>query len=321
MTIGTPPSLDIIIVNWNSGRLLRQCVESIRGALRECFELRRLVVVDNGSSDDSLELIVADFTELRIVRNRANRGFAAACNQGSKGTTADYLLFLNPDTRLYEDSLVGAIAYLEQGGKEHIGICGIQLVDESGSIARTCARFPSPMSLLVVALGFDKVLPGVFRGPAMSEWNHESTRLVDQVIGAFFLVRTSLWERLNGFDERFFVYYEEVDFSLRARKAGFSSIYLNTAQAFHKGGGTSRQVLDLRLYYSLRSRISYMRKHFAMTYVNLLTAIFLSVEPLTRLTWAICRLRPAEFSATARAYRLLYTDLLTGQAQGRPVRE
>ena len=154
----------------------------------------------------------------------------------------------------------------------------------------------------------------------MAEWNHESTRQVDQVIGAFFMVRTSLWEQLNGFDERFFVYYEEVDFSLRARDAGFSSIYLDTAQAFHKGGGTSRQVLDMRLYYSLRSRISYVRKHFATMYVKVLTATFLIVEPLTRLAWAISRLRLAEFSATTRAYRLLYSDLLTAQPQRQPAK-
>lgn len=318
MTIGTRPSLDIIIVNWNSGLLLRQCVASVRGALRQNFVLERVVVVDNASGDESLEHIAVDFADLRIVRNGVNRGFARACNQGATGTTADYLLFLNPDTRLYENSLSSAMAYLEEGGKEHIGICGIQLLDDSGAIARTCSRFPSPMSLLALALGLDKVLPGVFRGPCMSEWDHESTRQVDQVIGAFFMVRRNLWERLNGFDERFFVYYEEVDFSLRARSAGFSSIYLNTARAFHKGGGTSRQVLDLRLYYSLRSRISYIRKHFTLIHVKLLTAIFLYVEPLARLAWAICRLRAAEFSATARAYRLLYTDLLTGQSQGRP---
>ena len=97
----------------------------------------------------------------------------------------------------------------------------------------------------------------------MREWNHEESREVDQVMGAFFLVRQKLFEEWGGFDERFFVYLEDVDFSSRARRVGWRSFYMAGVKAYHKGGGTSEQIKSTRLFYSLRSRILYSYKHFS----------------------------------------------------------
>jgi len=109
--------LDIVIVNWNSGEQLKSCLESIVKTDKTGFELNKVVVVDNASSDNSLFGLEEIDLPLKIIRNSTNRGFAAACNQGAKESDADYLLFLNPDTVLFKDSLSKPIAFMEKSGK------------------------------------------------------------------------------------------------------------------------------------------------------------------------------------------------------------
>ncbi len=115
-------SLDIVIVNWNTGGQLRACLASIAAAAQDGFVLNRVVVVDNGSKDGSAEGLQDFSVPLMVLRNRENRGFAAACNQGAQGSAADYLLFLNPDVRLYPDSLARPIRFMEEPVNARIGI-------------------------------------------------------------------------------------------------------------------------------------------------------------------------------------------------------
>lgn len=299
--------LRIIVVNWNSGTLLRDCVRSIEGAGRAGFDLEKLVIVDNGSTDDSLAGLVSTTFPLEIIENGENRGFAAACNQGARGSDAEYLLFLNPDTRLFVDSLTVPLAFMETPENQRVGICGIQLLDEAGTVARSCARFPAPGMFYAAMFGLDRCLPRL--GHFMREWDHAEDLEVDHVIGAFFLTRRSLFEALGGFDTRFFVYLEDLDFSLRARLAGWGSHYLASASAFHKGGGTSDQVKAARLFYSLRSRLLYGFKHFSPPQAALLAAATLTIEPLTRLAFALLRGALPAVGETLAGYRMLYRDL------------
>lgn len=303
------PSLDIVIVNWNAGSLLRDCVHSIGEARQDGFSLDRVVVVDNGSTDGSLDGLDSTSLPLWIIRNRDNLGFAAACNQGAHDSRADYLLFLNPDTRLFADSLAVPITFMEAEANQSVGICGIQLVDERGVVGRSCARFPTPRMFLSKIFGLDRLFPGFFQSHFMEEWGHSENREVDHVIGAFFLLRRQLFEQLNGFDQRFFVYLEDLDFSFRAEKAGWSSFYLADAQAFHKGGGTSEQVKAKRLFYSLRSRILYGYKHFTPIQATLLLASTLCFEPLTRLAFNLLHGAFKSAGETISGYLLLYRAL------------
>ncbi|MFH2025875.1 MAG: glycosyltransferase family 2 protein [bacterium] len=303
--------MDVVLVNWNAGPQLAEAVTSI--AQHHHNLVSSVIIIDNASIDDSLAQVEA-FTglpfQLQIIRNADNRGFGAACNQGAAMATEDYLLFLNPDTCLLENSLSAPLSFMEQPENTGVGICSIQLLDESGRVARSCARFPSLGIFLAQVLGLNK-LPG-FRslGQQMAEWDHSGgTRDVDQVIGAFFLVRRSVFESLGGFDERFFVYFEEVDFSLRARQAGWRTVYLTEAQTFHAGGGTSRQVKAKRLFYSLRSRLLYGFKHFSKLNAWLLLLITITVEPCARLALALSRRSSGEASNTLSAYRMLLTSI------------
>lgn len=303
-------SIDIIIVNWNGGRQLRDCLATIAKADRNGLELQRVVVVDNASIDGSLQMLDAVDLPLTLVRNPVNRGFAAASNQGAQESQADYLLFVNPDTRLDRRALTAPIAVAEHPENQRVGIIGIQLVDDSGRVLRTCARFPTARRFLAAMVGLDRALPTLFRPHFMLEWDHAEDRDVDQVMGAFFLVRRSLFKELNGFDERFFVYFEEVDFSVRARARGWRTRFVTQAQAFHRGGGATEHVRARRLFYLLRSRIRYAQKHFDNLAALLVTLGTLFVEPFTRFVLTILRRSPGEFINTVKGYGLLWAALL-----------
>jgi N-acetylglucosaminyl-diphospho-decaprenol L-rhamnosyltransferase len=299
------PSVDIMIVNWNAGDFLRRCLESIPPARTVEFELKRVVVVDNASSDGSLNTITRLDLPLTVIRNTENRGFSAACNQGASDSVADYLLFLNPDTCLYHDSLARPIRFMEDPGNAGVGICGIKLVDQVGEIATACARFPSLSIYVSQMFGLNRFFPRYFpRHFLLSEELMES-REVDQVIGAFFLVRRDLFKRLEGFDERFFVYFEEVDLSLRAKQQGYASYYLSDAEALHVGRVSSRQISAMSLYYSLSSRLKYAMKHFRPWEARGLILLTFSVEFFTRMVWATTGSSVYGFRDILYAYKLL----------------
>ncbi|HHV83196.1 MAG TPA: glycosyltransferase family 2 protein [Tepidanaerobacter syntrophicus] len=301
--------VDIIVVNWNSRDQLQECLRSIELSTKKEENIGRIVIVDNASVDGSANDLQNFNLPLTIIRNKVNRGFAVACNQGAAGSEADYLLFLNPDVQLFENSLSAPIAFMERPENQHIGIVGIQLVDEEGCVRRTCARFPTSRQFFAKMLGLDRLFPRVFPSHFMVEWDHKNSREVDQVIGAFFLVRRNLFEMLGGFDERFFVYFEEVDFSLRARQLGYSSFYLTEAQAYHKGGGSSEQIKARRLFYSLRSRILYGYKHFSWIAATMLMLGTIIVEPLSRIVLGVAHRSGSEIVETCRAYRMLWGSM------------
>lgn len=301
--------VDIIIVNWNAGKQLYECLKSISDLNEDGFKLDRIVVVDNASTDNSADGLEDLTLPLEIIRNNKNIGFAAACNKGAESSNADYLLFLNPDIRLFADSLSAPSNYMQNTGQDKIGICGIQLVDDSGNVGRTCARFPTLIYFVLEILGLNKLFPKLFFSYCMTEWDHKGCKIVDHVMGAFFFVRHSLFKELGGFDERFFVYLEDVDFSLRAYKAGWKSIFLSTAKAYHKGGGISEQVKARRLFYSLRSRIFYGYKHFKWLPATILMLLILFIEPWTRLIWNIIRGSIKELTETFYSYFLLWKEI------------
>ncbi len=304
-----PPSLDIIIVNWNAGQQLRDCLESVESARLDGFSLGRVVVVDNASSDGSLDGLDSLTLPLKIIRNSVNRGFGAACNQGAALCDASYLLFLNPDTVLFENSLAVPLAFMEDEANQDVGICGIQLVDEKGHVAHTCARFPTLWRFAAQAIGLNKVPLMGSTGVHMQDWMHSQTKMVDHVMGAFFLVRRCIFESLEGFDERYFVYFEDIDFSFRTGRDGWKSIYLADAQAYHIGGGTSRQVKATRLFYSLRSRLLYGFKFFPLWQAWILFGLILFIEPVSRTLFSLLRGGVRDVRNTWSGYSMLYRDL------------
>lgn len=300
---------DIVIVNWNSGPMLRDCIESV---INYHDGVGRIVVVDNGSSDASANLPDALAAACDIVLANENLGFAKACNLGASRCASPYVLFLNPDARLIEPSVARAIAFMESPEGARYGICGVKLLGRHGDVERHCANFTDASTYLGQALGVAGRFPRLFTPHFMRDFDHGHSRPVDQVIGAFFFVRRSLFDALGGFDERYFVYFEEVDFALRARKAGHDTYYLADATAYHYGGGTSENVKAKRLFYSLRSRLQYARQHFSTPSFITTAMVTLVLEPLSRLAQAAARGSMADVGNVLQAYLLLARDLLPG---------
>ena len=292
--------VDIVIVNWNAGSYLQDCVKSIVANKNE--NIGTVVIVDNGSTDNSLSLLPNNKTYINIIREKINHGFGKACNIGASYTDSKYILFLNPDTKINESSINLAINFMEKESSSDVGICGVQLKDEHG-ITASCSRFPSLLNIFSSSIGLSKLFFKL--GAPMKDFSHASSIEVDQVMGAFFLIRAKLFNQCNGFDERFFVYYEEVDLSKRIKDFGFKSIFLADCNAYHVGGGVSQQVKAKRLFYSLRSRILYSNKHF--NFLSYLAIYFLSllVEPISRILFSLLRLDYKAISETISAYKLL----------------
>jgi len=305
--ISNRPSIDIIIVNWNSGGLLKNCIQSIPAALDGSFKLNRVIVVDNNSSDNSLNFEFDQNLPITFIKNQENSGFARACNQGASGSEADFLLFLNPDTVLYSDSLSKPSRFLADNPK--IGIVGVQLVNEEGDVARNCARFPTPFKMIYTSFGLDKIFPRIFPGHFMKEWDHQSDREVDQVMGSFFMIRRDLFVRLKGYDESFFVYFEDLDLALRAKKLGYSNYYLSSTRIYHKGGGTTESIKAMRLALILHSSLIYCKKHFNMVAYLLIFCATVIVEPMTRLVDSVLKGQPGEMKEVLKGYKLLFRRL------------
>jgi GT2 family glycosyltransferase/glycosyltransferase involved in cell wall biosynthesis len=302
------PRLDIVIVNWNAGALLRTCLESLAGSACHGLLLDRVVVVDNASCDISLEALVRPAPQVTI-RNARNVGFAAACNQGAAGSTADYLLFLNPDVILDPDSLAGAIAFMEAKENQEIDISGIRLRDAEGRTQRCCARFPTPARMVGHAVALDKLAPRLAAPHFLTDWDHEDSRDVPQVMGAFLLIRRAAFERLGGFDERFFLYYEDVDLCYRLVRDGGRCAHNAAVSAMHVGGGTTNAIKARRQFLAAQSRILYTKKHFGPLAAAAVGLAALIGEPALRLLRGAARRSRREIIDSAKGAFMLWRAL------------
>ena len=271
--------VDVVIVNWNSGTQAKDAVEAI--LVQGSASVASIVVVDNASSDGSVELIPDD-NRLKIVKNAQNVGFGAACNTGARFGSAQFILLLNPDTRVEPDTISSAVSFMQSPGGEAYTTCGVKLYDEGGKIQRHCARIPGMRSLVGEATGFSVLLPKLFPPILMTEFDHLESRDVPHVIGAFYLVRRSAFERVNGFDEDFFVYFEDLDLSKRIQNEDGRIRYLADVQCFHKGGGTSEQIKAMRLALSMESRLRFAHKHLQPSSAAVVAVLMRNIEPLVR---------------------------------------
>jgi GT2 family glycosyltransferase len=277
-------------------------------SVRRQHEVARIIVVDNGSSDNCAA-VVNEFPGVQLRQNTSNHGFAAACNEGAAGSRAEYLLFLNPDTRVESDTVDKVIASMSRPENASVGIGGIRLQDETGEPSLCCSRFPTTWSFLLEMSGLDRLGRGPFKARHLTVGELNKDRDVDQVIGAFLLIRRSLFEALEGFDERFFVYFEEVDLSLRVRAQGYRSRYIAGASATHIGRVSSNQSKALRLFYFVRSRFLYARKHLGTPSFVLILLCSIFIEPVVRACSAATGRSQSTLRQVAGGYRELYISL------------
>jgi len=300
------PAVDIVIVNWNAGAPLRDCV----AALDTGTAAGRLhvIVVDNASTDGSAEELVVTAARLSVIRNAENRGFAAACNQGAAVGHAPLLLFLNPDVRVAPDTIAQTVNFLADPTQTATGIVGVRLLDRQGRTSRTCARRPTVAAMLLRTLFLDRIMPNIVLPHFMTEWDHLDTRPVDQVMGAFLMIRRELFERASGFDQRFFVYYEDLDLCLRMTDDGHAAMHFAGSTAMHDGGGTTSAVKDRRLFYETNSRVRFMHKWHGMVAASVLAMLIALVELPLRVCGTMAR-APGDGGMVVRGAGLFWRNL------------
>lgn len=300
-------SISIVIVNWNSGEFLKDCIESIY--LNEIDLVEKIIIVDNGSTDNSTTFLSSlKHSNLYLYKLGFNSGFAAACNYGAQKADTEFILFLNPDARLDHNSLSIPLKFMKDEDNSKVGICGVSIFNEKELITTSTSRFPNISNIFFESIGVSKLFNSL--GRHMHNFNHKSDREVDQLIGAFNFIRNDLFKKLDGFDERFFVYYEEVDFAYRAKNNGFSSYFLSTGKVYHYGGGVSQKVISRRTFYNLRSRTLFFYKHKnkIQKYMYLLVTVF--VEPVPRFIYSILKFKQKGIIETFNAYLMYFIWLL-----------
>jgi GT2 family glycosyltransferase len=266
-----------------------------------------VIVVDNDSTDGS-DRIDVDIPNLLLVRAGGNLGFARACNLGVTHSTSDYLLFLNPDARLLQPCLPELTEFMDRPQNQRVAVCGVRLIDAEGNLQACVARFPDWRTYLGHATGLSRLIPSLLP-PLWAQRDYSRSGEIDQPIGAFFLARAATFRELGCFDERFYVYFEEMDYSLRVATSGYKAYYRADVVAFHQGGGTSRRVKAARLFYFNRSKLLYAWKNFSTIEAAAVIAITLVVEPVGRLGRALLRRSASEFVDVLRGYGRLYRDL------------
>lgn len=253
------PDLSIIIVSWNVKEYLKKCLASIF-ANQADLKLQ-VIVIDNASADRSAEMIKANFPSVEIMANEKNLGFAKANNQGIAQARAKYILALNPDTEIIGDCLSKMLELIKNNNQ--IGIAGCQHLNPDYTLQPSVRRFPTLKAIIIILLK----LPKFFESKTLNhylakDFNYQKSQPANQVAGSFFLMRQEMLAQIGLFDERFFIWFEEVDLCQRAKNAGWQVWYSAQASIIHCGGQSFAQKMTFKKQIVFfKSAWYYFRKH------------------------------------------------------------
>lgn len=310
------PSIDvsIIIVNWNTCDILQDCLKSVYEQTKDLsFEV---IVVDNASSDDSVEVIKRDFPQVVLIENPENRGFATANNQGVAISKGRYILLLNSDTVVLDGAIQKTIAFADR--HPEAAVVGCKVLNPDRTIQPTCFVFPSLLNLFLSATYLYKVFhrSRFFGQERMTWWDRSDVRGVDVVTGCFMLVRREAIDQLGMMDEEYFMYAEETDWCYRFKKAGWKILFTPDPQIIHLGGQSSQKVKSEMVLQLRASRLLFLKKH--RSYIEYLVGCFLTSMffllrvPVWLLLGIFSRKKRKRCFMTARIYLSGYMKSLLG---------
>jgi GT2 family glycosyltransferase len=256
-------SVDVIVVSYNTRDLLRACLASVERTASGVPDLRAYVV-DNASHDGSPEMVRAEFPAITLISLDQNIGFGPANNRGMRAGNGAYLLFLNSDAELKDDALPLLVDFLDTH-PDCVAV-GPRLEYPGGRFQLSCRRFPTFLRSIWNTTGMQQRFPNRFRGlhSWLTEAEHTSGARIDMVSGACFLMRRDYLESIGGFDENLFLYEEEMDVMLPARRLGKDVCYCAEARVVHHHGASSgeQQASDISLFHLYRSKYYAFRKHY-----------------------------------------------------------
>ena len=255
------PRLSIVVVSFNTRDVTLECLRSVFSETRDAsFEL---IVVDNASSDGSAEAIGEEFGQVRLIGLDENIGFGRANNLAAEQSQGDLLLLLNPDTVVLDGAIDKLVAFADS--RPEAGIWGGRTLFGDRSLNPTsCWRGMSLWGLFCRGVGLTTLFPNsaVFNSEGYGGWQRDSIRRVDTVTGCFFLIRTSLWRELEGFDPAFYMYGEEADLCLRARRLGAGPVVTPDAEIIHYGGMSETVPAD-KIGRLMRAKMTLANKHWS----------------------------------------------------------
>ncbi|NLI01565.1 MAG: glycosyltransferase family 2 protein [Chthonomonadales bacterium] len=259
-----PVTLSIVIVNWNTCGFLVNALASIyEHAPSEAFEV---IVVDNSSSDGSAEAVAERFPQVELIRNSANEGYAKGNNMGLARASGQFVLLLNPDVIVLPGTLDRAVAYL----REHpdVGAIGARQIGADDVVQRSVRGFPTPLAVASEALGLSRLFPNsrMLSRYRMNWFTYDREMDVDQPMGTFLMISRDALSRVGHLDERFPIFFNEVDWCYRAKQAGFRIVFVPEVSIIHYGGASTRLVAAEMAWESRRGLLAYYRKHYRAAY-------------------------------------------------------
>ncbi len=294
--------MTIVIVSWNTCNILRDCLRSVFEQLGNLA--CEVIVVDNASADDSVQMVKREFPDVRVIENTENRGFAGANNQGMAVAQGRYVLLLNSDTIVLEEALAKTVAFADAHAEA--AVVGCRVLNADRTLQASCFMFPTVLNMLLSATYLYKLLPKnrFFGRERMTWWDKNDAREVDVISGCFMLVRQDAMKQVGLMDDSFFMYAEETDWCYRFKKAGWKNMYTPDGSIIHLGGQSTALVpasmtVQLRL-----SVLKFMRKHRSFAtclFARLLVTLFFLLRvPVWLAIWA-CVPRKREVSRTKLA--------------------
>jgi GT2 family glycosyltransferase len=257
-----PIDLSIVIVSWNTCRLLDECLASVHEELERLAATpsslqAEIFVVDNGSTDGSVEMVRRRYPDVKLIANEHNPGFAGANNQALALAKGRYSLLLNPDTLVLPDGLGALVRFMDE--YPHAGAAGSRLLNADHTLQPSCSPTPTLGGELWRMFHFDHFITyGVYD---MTHWSVTAPRQVDAVQGAAMLVRRTAHEQVGLLDPSYFMYSEEVDWCTRIKRGGWEIYWVPASRIVHYGGQSSQQVADAMFLQLYRGKIQYFHKH------------------------------------------------------------
>lgn len=280
-------SVTTIVVSYNTKDLTLACLDSVYKNTK--IIVPEVVVIDNASSDGSAEAIAAEFPQVRLIASYTNLGFAAGNNLAAREARGEYLLLLNPDTLVLDSAIDNLVQFVESNPK--YGIYGGRTLFSDGTLnASSCFRKPTIWNSYCRALGISAMASNssLLSADVYGGWQRDTVREIDIVTGCFLLMRRELWDRLGGFDPRYFMYGEDWDLCLRAQKLGERNVHCPDAEIIHYGGASEPVRAD-RMVRLFQTRTLLYASH-----------------------WGFLRSRLLELSLWVWAFRCLAVDGLLG---------
>jgi len=271
--------VSIVIVNWNTRIILRNCLNSIDEHTKDVsFEV---IVIDNASTDGSVKMIRSNFPKVIIIENKENRGFAKANNQGIARAKGRYVLLLNSDTVILDKAIEKTVFFANAHPKA--AVIGCRVLNPDMILQPTCFMFPSVLNMLLSTSYLYKLFPKnkFFGRERMTWWDRSNIREVDVITGCFMLVRQEAIQQVGAMDEQFFMYAEETDWCYRFKGARWKNMFTPDAEIIHLGGQSTEQAKKTMTIQKRKSILQFIKKHnspHVYRIACLLTVLFFTVR-------------------------------------------